>query len=114
MKTIILISLAVIITSCSYAQQTIDDSVSFDKGAKFGYYMMQPDYVIYCHENGKTDTLLADVSLRSGKMLTYRGELIEKNAKKIFLKEGECVNANGIIEDCAKLKKKLEKKTEKK
>jgi hypothetical protein len=112
MKNIIFTLFAVFITSCLFGQ--VQDSVKKDHYIKYGYYMMHPDYVIHYLASKRSDTLFADVSLPNGQTLTARGELLEKKGKKIFLKEGECLNANGNTEDCDKLKKKLEKKTESK
>jgi uncharacterized protein DUF6799 len=110
MKNITLTLLAVLISGCLFAQA--QDSVKKDHYIKYGYYMMHPDYVIHYLASKKADTLFADVSLPNGQTLTSRGELLEKKGKKIFLKEGECLNANGNADDCDKLKKRLEKKTE--
>ena len=75
--------------------------------------MMEEDFMAYFRGDGKRDTMTADVSLRNGNCLTSTGELFEKK-NRIFLKVGECVNAQGRIADCDKLKQKVDKQIQKK
>ncbi|MEP7168981.1 MAG: DUF6799 domain-containing protein [Bacteroidota bacterium] len=113
MKQIIFTALAIAFTASVYAQDEIKAPEENAKLRKYGYYMMQEDYLIHALPNGKTDTVNANIILNNGKILTTIGEILEKKGTKIFLKVGECVSANGSIEDCDKLKQKLNKKEEK-
>jgi hypothetical protein len=104
-----------VFAASAFAQE--DKALSLaDNGklAKYGYYMMQEDYLIHYLPEGKADTMKTNVSLRNGKILTSIGELLDRDGSRIFLKVGECVNVNGNIDACHKLQLKMEKKTEKK
>jgi hypothetical protein len=113
LKKIIFTFSAIAIASVAFAQDEKESSETNEKLSKYGYYMMQEDYLIHYQAEGKADTMTADISLRNGKTLSYKGEIFEKNGTRVFLKEGQCVNINGNIDECDKLKQKLEKKAEK-
>lgn len=114
MRKIIYTLFAVVVTSGVFAQSDKNSSESNEKLSKYGFYMMKEDYLIHYNADGNMDTLTASIVLRNGKTLTSIGELFGKNGTRVFLKEGQCVNANGNIDDCEKLKQKMFKKMEKK
>jgi hypothetical protein len=111
MKTLLIIFL-IIIAHKLFAQDDSPDSL-VEKYQRLDYYALEGDYIIHYFVDIKSDTLLYDLSLKNGNTITFKGEVISRNGKIIFLKEGECVDSKGNIGKCNKIRKKLNSKISK-
>jgi hypothetical protein len=95
------------------SQNIFAQNDSIDKTQRLEYYLLQGDYVVHYFVDIKSDTMFYDLSLSNGNTLTAKGELINKKGKIIFLKEGQCVDSKGNIDECADIRKKINNKISK-
>lgn len=78
------------------------------------YYMMKNKNVIHFLSTGEGETVLNTATLSNGIMITAKGEVVSKDGTKKVLGNGECVNAEGIVQDCAALDARISRQKEKK
>jgi len=78
----------------SYAQKVVDKECCMMKDGKMMHM-----------KDGKTMTMDKDMKLKNGRMCKKTGEYTNADGKTVWLKNGQCIDMDGNVSDCAVLMK---------
>lgn len=70
------------------------------KTTSIDYYMMKNSSLLHYRSTGEVETVLTDVSLLNGVVITAKGEIVSADGAKTKLIDGECANTEGKKSDC--------------
>ena len=117
MKKLFVIVAAVMVSSAAFAQDTKNvapavppapSSAHASASHDHGYYMMKDNVLM--HIKGEAITpVKADVKLKSGAVITTKGEVTSKEGTKSMLANGQCCDMMGRMGDCEKMKASMAK-----
>ena len=104
MRKIFILSL-LLVTSLVYGQEVNKEKP--EASDRVDYYIFKNNSLIHFRPTGEAETVLIDVSLMNGIVITAKGELVAENGTRQKLLDGECVSGEGLKSDCAVLEQKL-------
>lgn len=104
MKKILILSLF-LVSSFGYGQEVKKEKA--ESGDRLDYYVFKNNSLIHFRATGEAETVLIDVSLMNGIVITAKGELVAENGTRQKLLDGECVNGEGRKSECTVLEQNL-------
>ena len=75
---------------------------------------MMKDGKMMCMMDGKTMPMEKDMTMKNGTMCMKNGECIMKDGTKMQMKEGQCMDMNGKMDNCSMMNKDMKSSTKKK
>ena len=113
MKKLITLIVVALFATATFAQDSkMEQKPEMKPHMKMGHecYMMKDGALMHCMGD-KAEVQKTDVKLKSGTVISTKGEVKMKDGQSIKIENGQCVSMMGSIGDCEKMHSEM--KTEK-
>lgn len=67
---------------------------------KTDYYMMKNNHVLHFLSTGEVETVMTNATLSGGTVLNSKGEVTMKGGSRKKINNGECIDAEGMVQPC--------------
>ena len=105
MKKLLTLIVVALFTTATFAQETKSEAKPVMKSEmkmKHECYMMKDGVLMHCMGE-RAEAQKIPVTLKSGTVISPKGEIKMKDGKSIMLENGQCMSMMGSIGDCEKM-----------